>query len=186
MRISSVILSFLFFSSINVDMAFAKHHHSIHKHHHRYSHNNTNYNISQKYNGVGRFRIVTVPVESGQRIHVAEHLAPRFQALVHDFIRAGYHPRHIGCFARSGHVPNSRHYYGAACDFDQTGWGRTVSFMYRAHAIIQKHGFRDGCNFGDCGHVDDGFPLHHRQYRPYYRSSPAYRAYAEPYGYYYW
>jgi hypothetical protein len=91
---------------------------------------------------------------------VASHLAERFKAMIADFVAAGYKPRHVGCFAHGGHVPNSRHYAGAACDFDQRGWGQTVPFMYRAHAIIKKHGFRDGCSFNDCGHVDDGLPMH--------------------------
>ena len=103
-------------------------------------------------------------------ITVASHLASRFQALIADFVAAGYKPRAIGCLAHGGHVPNSRHYAGAACDFDQRGWGLTTSFMYhKAHAIIVKHGFRDGCSFADCGHVDDGLPTHsHRASRSWF------------------
>jgi hypothetical protein len=100
---------------------------------------------------------VTVRTAAGA-ITVASHLAGRFQALIADFVAHGYKPRHVGCLAHGGHVPNSRHYHGAACDFDQTGWGRTTNFMYHAHALIKKHGFRDGCSFNDCGHVDDGLP----------------------------
>ncbi len=103
--------------------------------------------------------MVTVQTAAG-RITVASHLAERFKALIADFVAAGYKPRSIGCLAHSGHVENSRHYAGAACDFDQRGWGQTVKFMYHATAIIKKHGFRDGCSFNDCGHVDDGLPLH--------------------------
>lgn len=105
--------------------------------------------------------MVTVSTAAGP-ITVASHLASRFQALIADFVAAGYKPKNIGCLAHGGHVPNSRHYAGAACDFDQRGWGLTNSFMYhKAHAIIVKHGFRDGCSFNDCGHVDDGLPLRH-------------------------
>ena len=104
--------------------------------------------------------MVTVPTAAGS-ITVASHLANRFQALIADFVAAGYKPRRIGCLAHGGHVPNSRHYAGAACDFDQRGWGLTTSFMYRARAIIAKHGFRDGCSFNDCGHVDDGLSVRH-------------------------
>jgi hypothetical protein len=109
--------------------------------------------------------IVTVHTAAGIPITVAAHLASRFQALIRDFVAAGYRPRHIGCFARGGHVPNSRHYAGAACDFDQTGWGRTARFMYtaRAHAIIVRHGFRDGRDFHDQGHVDDGVSRYARR-----------------------
>jgi len=108
--------------------------------------------------------MVTVTTAAGP-ITVASHLAGRFQALIADFVAAGYKPRRIGCLAHGGHVPNSRHYAGAACDFDQRGWGLTVPFMYRAHAIIARHGFRDGCSFNDCGHVDDGLAVHHAQRR---------------------
>jgi hypothetical protein len=96
-----------------------------------------------------------VPTVAGS-ITVAKNLAPRFQALIADFVAHGYHPSHIGCFATGGHVTFSRHYAGAACDFDQHGWGKTASFMYHAHEIIARHGLRDGCAFRDCGHVDDG------------------------------
>ncbi len=107
--------------------------------------------------GSGMVRVQT----AAGPITVASHLASRFQALIADFVAAGYKPRAIGCLAHGGHVPNSRHYAGAACDFDQRGWGLTTSFMYhKAHAIIVKHGFRDGCSFADCGHVDDGLPTH--------------------------
>jgi hypothetical protein len=108
--------------------------------------------------------LVTVATAAGP-ITVASHLASRFQALIADFVAAGYKPRHVGCFARGGHVENSRHYSGAACDFDQRGWGLTTSFMYRARAIIAKHGFRDGCSFNDCGHVDDGKSVRHARRR---------------------
>lgn len=115
--------------------------------------------------------LVTVETAAGIAITVAAQLAPRFQALVADFVAAGYRPRHIGCFARGGHVPNSRHYAGAACDFDQRGWGQTVAFMYtaRAHEIIVAHGFRDGREFHDQGHVDDGASRYaRRSYRSWY------------------
>lgn len=123
------------------------HQHAAHLHHVARAH--------ASISAAAGFGIVTVPSAAGS-ITVAGHLAPRWQALIADFVAAGYRPRRIGCFARGGHVPNSRHYAGAACDFDQRGWGLTVPFMYRAHAIILRHGFRDGCSFNDCGHVDDG------------------------------
>ena len=108
--------------------------------------------------------MVTVSTAAGP-ITVASHLAARFQALIADFVAAGYKPRHIGCLAHGGHVPHSRHYAGAACDFDQRGWGLTAPFMYHARAIIARHGFRDGCSFNDCGHVDDGQTTRHAQRR---------------------
>ncbi|MFT4080698.1 hypothetical protein [Rhodomicrobium lacus] len=119
--------------------------------------------------------LVTITTAAGP-IRVAAHLAGRFQALIADFVAHGYKPRSVHCHAHGGHVPNSRHYSGAACDFDQRGWGLTTSFMYQARAIIAKHGFRDGCSFNDCGHVDDGGAVRYaarKQYRPGVRSANA-------------
>jgi hypothetical protein len=148
-----------------------RYHHSYHHHHYRQraepAQPSHRHNAGRIDHGGG---IVTVQTLAGP-ITVAAHLAERFQALIADFVEHGYKPRRIGCLAHGGHVPNSRHYHGAACDFDQTGWGRTTNFMYHAHDIIKKHGFRDGCSFGDCGHVDDGQPTHSsRQYyaRPWW------------------
>ena len=56
-------------------------------------------------------------------------------------------------------MPNSLHHTGHACDFAQTARNRTVALMYHVSDIIAAHGLRDGCSFGDCGHVDTGTPL---------------------------
>ena len=112
--------------------------------------------------------IATVKTVTGHTIRVAKHLEPAWQALIADFKQAGYIPRRIGCFATGGHVAHSRHYAGAACDFDQRGWGLTTPFMYstKANELIKKHGFRNGCSFSDCGHVDDGLPGRNPGRRP--------------------
>lgn len=103
--------------------------------------------------------LVTVSTAAGIKITVASHLAHKFQGFIADLVSSGYRPRYIHCFARGGHVQNSRHYSGAACDIDQRGWGKTVGPMYRAGAMARRWGLRDGCSFRDCGHVDDGAPL---------------------------
>ena len=144
---------------------------AAHHQHHGYSHRHVHSQVHHR--GVahaalsrGGGGVVTVSTAAGP-IMVASHLAERFRALIADFVAHGYTPRHIGCAANGGHVPNSRHYHGAACDFDQGGWGKTTNFMYHARAIIAKHGFRDGCSFGDCGHVDDGQSTHSTHSRRY-------------------
>ena len=74
-------------------------------------------------------------------ITVASHLASRFQALIADFVAHGYKPRRIGCLAHGGHVPNSRHYAGAACDFDQRGSGINLQLhVSRARAHREAQG----------------------------------------------
>ena len=147
--------------------AHARHHHHHHSRHYAHRHHHTHlpgwrthrvYRRHVTHYAVIRGGIITVSTAAGIPITVAASLAGRFQSLIADFVTHGYHPRHIGCFARGGHVRNSRHYAGAACDFDQRGWGKTVPFMYtaEAHQIIAAHGFRDGRAFHDQGHVDDG------------------------------
>jgi hypothetical protein len=103
--------------------------------------------------------LVTVPTAAGIPITVERKLVPNFQGFVDDLVKIGYTPKHIGCWAPVGtHVSNSNHYHGGACDFDQTGWGRTSPTMYHVSALAEKWGLRDGCSFRrpDCGHVDDG------------------------------
>lgn len=59
----------------------------------------------------------------------------------------------VGCYSRA-HKRGSNHAIGAACDI-QTGWNRTASFMYKdAKPLIKQAGLYDGCDFGDCGHVE--------------------------------
>ena len=107
--------------------------------------------------------LVTVPTAAGVTITVARTLANQFQGFVADLVKLGYTPKHIGCWAPAGtHVVNSNHYHGGACDFDQTGWGRTNSQMYHVSSLAAKWGLRDGCSFRrpDCGHIDDGTNIH--------------------------
>ncbi len=152
--------------SLCASQAQAAHHHQRHDYSHRHTtahvHHRGVAHAALPSGGEG-WGVVTVSTAAGP-ITVASHLAGRFQALIADFVAAGYKPRSIGCAAHGGHVANSRHYHGAACDFDQRGWGKTTNFMYNARAIIARHGFRDGCSFNDCGHVDDGQSTHATHY----------------------
>ena len=157
-------LAALILCALSAIPAYAGHrHHHRHHVHHEASRSGISSRREWSYGDVGLqggslHGLVTVQTAAGIPITVASHLAGQLQALIADFVAAGYRPRHIGCFAHGGHVRNSRHYAGAACDFDQRGWGKTVPFMYtaRAHAIIVAHGLRDGRQFRDQGHVDDG------------------------------
>jgi hypothetical protein len=98
--------------------------------------------------------LVTIQTAAGIPITVASSAASRFQGFITDLVARGYRPRHIGCHAGSGHVANSNHYWGGACDFDQTGWGRTAGAMHSVADLAGKWGLRDGCSFRDCGHID--------------------------------
>lgn len=103
--------------------------------------------------------LVTVNTAAGIKITVAQSLAPRFIGFTKELVDDGYKPHSISCWAPVGtHVPNSNHYHGGACDYDQTGWNRTARFMYHVGDIAKRWGLRDGCTFRrpDCGHIDDG------------------------------
>ncbi len=106
---------------------------------------------------VGRSRsgLVEVQTAAGIKIAVAGNNAWRFVGFVGDLVALrSYRPRQIHCFATGGHVSNSNHYTGNACDVDQRGWGLTASTMYHVRDLTKKWGLRDGCTFRDCGHVD--------------------------------
>jgi hypothetical protein len=98
--------------------------------------------------------LVTVQTAAGIAITVASSVASQFQGFISDLVAGGYRPRQIHCNARGGHVAHSNHYWGGACDIDQTARGRTASRMYHVADIAAKWGLRDGCTFRDCGHVD--------------------------------
>jgi hypothetical protein len=103
--------------------------------------------------------LVTVSTAAGIDIKVNPSFAPKIVAFIADLVATGYKPKQIHCAAHGGHVSGSRHYSGAACDFDQRGWGKTAPAMYKVAALARKHGLRDGGDFRDWGHIDDGARL---------------------------
>ncbi len=88
-------------------------------------------------------------------ITVAADAAEKFKGLIDSLKAIGFHGD-VHCYASGGHVTHSLHSTGHACDFAQTGKNKTVSIMYHSGALIRSFGLRDGCSFGDCGHVDTG------------------------------
>lgn len=112
--------------------------------------------------GVG---LVTIQTAAGIPIRVASDFAPKIEGFIRDIVAMGYRPGKIHCYARGGHVSHSLHYSGHACDFDQHGWGKTASTMYRVAALASRWGLRDGCTFRDCGHIDAGFAPRFRRSR---------------------
>lgn len=108
--------------------------------------------------------VITVASAAGP-IHVSPAIATSMQGFIADVVARGFHgPVH--CFARGGHVRNSNHYWGGACDFAQRGWNKTVAVMYHVRDLASKWGLRDGCTFRDCGHIDlPRYASRHRQTR---------------------
>lgn len=88
-------------------------------------------------------------------IVIACGLADKMSGFISDVVARGFKGR-VHCFALGGHVRNSLHYRAEACDFAQRGWGKTVRPMYHVRDLAAKWGLRDGCSFGDCGHIDSG------------------------------
>lgn len=88
-------------------------------------------------------------------IVVAEAYASRFIGFIDDLVREGHRHLSIGCYAAHGHMRNSLHHWGGACDIDQTARNRTAPFMYHVTALAHAHGLTDGCEFSrpDCGHL---------------------------------
>jgi hypothetical protein len=98
--------------------------------------------------------VVTVETAAGIPITVASSAASKFEGFISDLVASGYKPRQIHCLAHGGHVRDSNHYWGGACDIDQSARGRTAGRMYHVAELARKWGLRDGCTFSDCGHVD--------------------------------
>jgi hypothetical protein len=161
--------------------AFAKHrHHGHHRHHHliakreRGSHEN----------GIYRCAGCVIRDTLAGAVAVSRENAERFVGVINDLVNAGFNgPVH--CAAPYGtHVRNSRHYSGNACDFAQSGWGKTKPIMYHREAalIISKYGLTNGCSFRDCGHVGTDGDGHGHRYAAVHRRHYAYsrrRHYAE-------
>jgi hypothetical protein len=114
----------------------------------------TAYERSGAFAGRDRGGVVTVNTAAGIPITVASSAASKFEGFISDLVASGYKPRQIHCLAHGGHVRDSNHYWGGACDIDQSARGRTAGRMYHVVELANKWGLRDGCSFGDCGHVD--------------------------------
>lgn len=105
--------------------------------------------------------LITIDTAANIKITVHPYYADKFRSFIAELVAQGHKPRFITCYAR-GHKSGSNHAWGGACDIDQTGWGRTSSFMYHAKSTIHSAGLYDGCSFGDCGHVEAMRGLHNR------------------------
>jgi hypothetical protein len=161
--------------------AFAKHRH--HGHHHRHHHLIANRDRGSHERGIYRCAGCVIRDTLAGVVAVSRENAERFVGVINELVQAGF-TGPIHCAASGGHVRNSKHYSGNACDFAQTGWGKTVGLMYTktASAIIASHGLTNGCSFKDCGHVGTDGDGHGHRYAAVHRRHYAYsrrRHYAE-------
>lgn len=122
-----------------------------------------------------RSGLITVPTAAGIDITVAPGFSSAIQGFISDLVARGYHPKKIHCFSMArSHVSNSLHHSGNACDFDQSGWGRTAAPMYHVSDLAAKWGLRDGGEFRDWGHIDNGPHLSRRGRREAIGATPFY------------
>lgn len=99
--------------------------------------------------------ISAVRLSDGQTIYVASAYADRFKEFFEALRRREGRLAHITCLA-SGHMPNSLHHWGGACDVGQTARNVAWRAMYHVGALASEYGLTDGCIWShpDCGHVD--------------------------------
>lgn len=99
------------------------------------------------------------PTVRGARLNVTPSAAGQFAALVSDFEAMGYSVGSPGCLS-SGHMRNSKHHWGGACDlFNQTARNITALHQPPPHVQIEvatRHGLTSGCVWRnpDCGHFE--------------------------------
>lgn len=169
----------LLFVSSDAQARHARHHY--HTSHYRHS------SHIQTAHGGGLTRIC----EGGSCGTVAARAAEKFSGLFRDLRAMGYDLGSPGCYSPHGHMRNSLHHSGNACDlFNQYARNRTHLRMPPASVQIEvaaRHGLTAGaswCN-PDGGHFDlSGYngcrgrsytahtyasyhPRHHRHYRRY-------------------
>lgn len=148
--------------------------------HHRHYHHAT-------LDANGNYAIVRTA--SGLTARVIASAKNKFQGFINAVEAEGYRIRDIGCLS-SGHMHNSKHHWGGACDINQRSRNITSSFMYHVTAIAHRFGLTDGCewHYRDCGHIEVPTQVarHHytheyaarRHYRrAVYRSEPARRSF---------
>lgn len=91
---------------------------------------------------------------------VVAHAAEKFRGLFRDLIALGYNLGSPGCYSPTGHMRNSLHHWGGACDlFNQVG--RNITALRQPPPSVQvelaaRHGLTSGCAWRspDCGHFD--------------------------------
>lgn len=157
----------LLFGVPTVGSAHALYHHGRH-HHYRHWHHagrqHYEHHVARGHGRRARYAARDEHRHVGGLVHedtaagnitVAAGAAAKFKDLIAALVAKGFRGD-VGCYAASGHIAHSLHHTGNACDFAQTEKNRTVAIMCHSGALIRSFGLRDGCSFGDCGHVDTG------------------------------
>lgn len=99
----------------------------------------------------------TIQTAAGRPLTVAPAFAGPAAAVIAQLVAGGYHPKKIsGLNFGHGHVRGSLHFSGRAVDVDQCGWGCSPVPRALMRAATAAAGVRDGCEFRDHGHFDNG------------------------------
>lgn len=96
-------------------------------------------------------------LESGQTIVVAGSFVERFVGFFNDLFRREGRLPEIGCYAPNGHMRNSLHHWGGACDVGQQARNVAWRAMYHVTDLAQRWGLTDGATWRgnpDSGHVE--------------------------------
>lgn len=136
--------------------AHTRHHHHHHHHHHRHTYRNFAEGLGHGLiHMLKSANIVRRDTEAGP-IRVAAAYADRFVGFINALVRDGHKPKDIGCYSPTGHMHNSKHHWGGACDIEQDSRNKTASYMYHVAALAHEYGLTDGCEWRnpDCGHVE--------------------------------
>lgn len=123
--------------------------------------------------GIDPDSLATVTTAVGLTTRVIASAKEQFQGFIRDVEKDWREPEtgeltkgnritDIGCYEPRGHMRQSKHHWGGACDFMQTARDKTAAFMRHVTAIADKWGLTDGCTWSgrgryggpDCGHIE--------------------------------
>ena len=120
-----------------------------------YANNTISHEVTQTHVGSS----LTQVCAGGECGTVASSVASQFTGLFQDLKAMGYRLA-PGCYSPRGHMPNSLHHWGGACDLFGQYARDLMSLPHPAPseqiALAAKHGLVSGCEWGnrDCGHFD--------------------------------
>src|SRR5512139_879715 len=123
--------------------------------------------LAEQTDSIGATKYAKVHTSTGLTATVIASAKDKFQGFIDAVEAAGYKIGDMGCKSW-GHMRNSKHHWGGACDFDQKRRSVTAKFMYNVTSIAHRFGLTDGCTWHpkDCGHIEVPGPNspHRNQY----------------------
>lgn len=136
-------------------------------HHKKYAKHNKRRGKPEVADANGNKIYATIHTAIGLTSTVITSAKDKFQGFINDLERDHRDPEtgtltkgnritDIGCKS-SGHMRNSKHHWGGACDFAQVRRNVTRDkFMYHVTELAVRWGLVDGCTWGhrDCGHIE--------------------------------